>query len=153
MRRPCTEGASRVVSYITGMLIPERPFTPLERKLYLTNRCGYLYEHLLGAVSLRRHTGTVWVTLQWLLEYETSVMRQGYIPCTNTQDQPESKTMCSRSYLSYKAGYLVDSLWHLVDCTSDFPKEWECFQQHLCSAATLSLCEWGQEELALGAGS
>lgn len=153
MRRPCTEGASRVVSYITGMLIPERPFTPLERKLYLTNRCGYLYEHLLGAVSLRRHTGTVWVTLQWLLEYETSVMRQGYIPCTNTQDQPESKTMCSRSYLSYKAGYLVDSLWYLVDCTSDFPKEWECFQQHLCSAATLSLCEWGQEELALGAGS
>lgn len=71
-------GPSRV-SYITAMMTPERPFTPLERKLYLTHRCGYLCDHLwVQTLRLDRKHVDMWGSLQWMLDYESSVMRQGF---------------------------------------------------------------------------
>ena len=62
---------------------------------------------------------------------------------------------CSDGYLSYRGGYLIDSLIYLVLRESvggvalPMDKEWPSFQSHLSAAASLREAAWSEEEALL----
>ena len=57
---------------------------------------------------------------------------------------------CSDGYLSYRGGYLIDSLSTLVlEELESMGKEWASFQYHLYAAASLREAAWSEEEALL----